>query len=97
MKRFDPGQCAGARLEEERAGESIGLAGSTRHVEVARHSIDGMVALCVAADEGVPVVRRGEVDEAEDRGGVEEAAGGGGGAEVKKLRAGIGAMEEAGD
>lgn len=56
-----------------------------------------MVALCVAADEGVPVICRGDVDEAEDCGGVGEAAGGGGGAEVKELRAGIGEMEEAGD
>lgn len=50
----------------------------------------------MAADEGVPVVRQGEGEEAEDGGGVGEGSGGGG-AEVEELRAGVVEAEEAGD
>lgn len=54
-----------------------------------------MLALGVASDESIPVIRQWEGDQTEDGGGVRKAAGGG--AEIEELCAGIVALEEAGD
>lgn len=97
LHRLGDREGARASLQGEGARERVDPAGAAQHGAVPRDGTGGLGALGDAPEDGVEVVRGGEVDAVENAGREREVAGRRDCAELDEPRAGVGRLELAGD